>query len=494
MASKNYLIFDFGASNGRAIVATVDGGKFSMKVTHRFDNRPVSAAGTLYWDILRLFSELKIGIQKSYKAYPDLSSMAIDTWGCDFGIIDKHGKLLASPVHYRDQKRHARAAQLYEILPEKELFTLSAGNTIPIMGIYQLFSSKQDQATEFLHAGKFLMIPDLLNYFLTGTICNEYCDATMSLLCNQNEKTWEKKILERLDIPREIFSELVMPGTKIGSIQDSICREIEIQPIPVIVPATHDTASAVAGIPLVDKDKHWAFISMGTWCISGVETMSPIVTDQTFTSGYGNAGCPEGRTMLVKYMTGLWIVQQCRERWIKDQGKDLSWDDIVKVSSSMKSTSSFIDIDNPRFGQPQIDMPKVIADYCTETGQTVPQSMGEVARCVYESLVMKFRHNLETLEQLTGKKIELLHLVGGGTQNKLLCQWTADAIGVPVIAGPTETTSVGNLLMQLKGTGEIEHIEEGRQISLNSSEVTHHQSENKEIWDEPYRKYLTLFS
>jgi rhamnulokinase len=327
---------------------------------------------------------------------------------------------------------------------------------------------------------------------VTGEACNEFCDATMSLLCNQKEKTWEKKILDRLHLPPAIFSELVMPGTKIGAIQRDLCHELEVPALPVILPATHDTASAVAGIPVIDKEKHWAFISTGTWCISGVETMAPIVTEQTFTSGYGNAGCVEGRTMLVKYMTGLWIIQQCWERWVKDQGKEIAWDDIVTVSAATKSPAAFIDIDDPRFGQPQIDMPKIIADYCAATGQPVPQSLGEVARCVYESLVMKFRYNLETLEQLTGKKIELLHLVGGGTRNKLLCQWTADAMGVPVIAGPTETTSVGNLLMQLKGTGEIKTLEEGRQLSLNSCEVTRHQPENKAIWDEPYKKYLTL--
>jgi rhamnulokinase len=504
MAHSDYLIFDFGASNGRAIVASFNGKTFTMEVIHRFDNGPVVLGDTFYWDFLRLFSELKIGLQLSVKKYPDIASLAVDTWGCDFGFIDRNGRLLANPVTYRNPKRHQRSEKLYEILPRRELFELSAGATIEIMGIYQLFSFKHENATELGSAHRFLMLPDLFNFFLTGRACNEYSDSTMALLCDQRERTWEKKIIRRLDLPEGIFGEIVMPGSEIGKVKSEICGELAIPGVRVIAPAAHDTASAVVGIPVVAKNTVWAFISVGTWCISGVETRSPLVDEATFESGYGNNGTADGRNMLVKYIAGLWIIQQCREKWCRGGapagsggrtgGKtELSWDEIVVLADRSKSTGVYIDVDDPVFGQPQEDMPGVIVGYCGKSGQRPPEDIGEISRCVYESLVLKFRHNLRTLEGLIGRKIDLLHLMGGGTQNRLLCQWTADAVGVPVIAGPIETTSVGNLLMQLEAAGEIGGVDEGRRISLDSSTVSHYLPQNKGRWDDAYGRYVERF-
>jgi len=494
MASRHYLIFDFGASNGRATVAAFDGLRVEMDVTYRFDNRPVIAAGTLYWDILRLASELKLGIQASLRKYPDIASMAVDTWGCDFGFIDKNGKLLGNPVTYRDKPRHDRSALLYKELPRRELFQLCAGSTIEIMGLYQLFSFKCDEAPEMREGSQMLMIPDLLNYLLTGRPCTEYTDATMALVCDQNRKTWEKRILRRLHIPDTILGELVMPGELIGPVQSQVCEELAIRPLPVVAPATHDTASAVTGIPVVDGKKHWAFISTGTWSIAGVETPAPIVTDACFESGYGNNAIADGRNMVVNYITGLWIIQQCRQKWVADAGADISWEEIVRRSEAAGPATAFIDVDDSVFALPHADMPGVVVAACRNSGQHLEGSIGAVARCVYESLVLKYRANLETLERLTGHKLELLHLVGGGVQNKTLCQWTADAMGIPVIAGPTETTSVGNLLMQLKCAGEISTLEQGRQISLASTEVTRYEPRQRAAWDEAFGKYRALLS
>jgi len=489
MAKKRYLIFDFGASNGRATVASFDGERVDMDVTYRFDNRPVIAAGTLYWDILRLFSELKLGLQASLKRYPDIVSVALDTWGCDFGFIDKNGKLLGNPVTYRDKPRHDRSALLYKSLPRRELFQLSAGSTNEIMGIYQLFSYKCDDAPEIREGHRMLMIPDILNYLLTGRPVNEYSDATMALVCNQVEKTWEKRILNRLGIPDAILGEIVMPGDMIGPIQPQVREELAIRAIPVVAPATHDTASAVTGIPVADASKNWAFISTGTWSIAGVETLKPIVTDLAFDVGYGNNAIADGRNMMVSYITGLWIIQQCREKWNADAATPISWDEIVRRSQAVGPSTAYINVDDPAFGLPQADMPGVIVDYCNRTGQKLENSISAVARCAYESLVLKYRANMETLEKITGKKLEVLHLVGGGVQNRTLCQWTADSMGIPVMAGPTETTSVGNLLMQLKCTGEISTLEQGRAISLRSSEVICYQPKARAPWDEAAGKY-----
>lgn len=490
---KNYLIIDFGASNGRTMVAHFDGERATMDVTHRFEHDPVYVTETIYWDILHLFSELINGLQTSMSQYSDIRSLAISTWGCDFGFIDERGKLVSNPVTYRDKNRHDRSKLLYKILPQRELFELSAGSTNEIMGIFQLFSFRFENALELKSGQKMLMIPDLLNYFLTGRACNEYTNATMTLLCNQFERIWEKKILNRIDVSLTILNELVMPGDRIGEIQSNICEQFGVHPFPVIVPATHDTASAVAGIPVIDEGKHWAFISLGTWGIMGMQTDQPIISDQVFSSDFGNNAIPEGKNMLVKYITSLWIIQQCRNRWRKEFGKDLSWDEIVRASVQAGPSKTFIDVDNPLFGLPQADMPKVIQEDCRQRGQKIPNSIGDIARCFYESLTLKFRYNLELLEEISGHHLELLHIVGGGTQNKTLCQWIADSKGIPVIAGPTETTSMGNLIMQLKADGEVKNLREGREISLRSSKIDRYEPGDKRYWDDAYEMFLRLF-
>ncbi len=492
MAKKHFLIFDFGASNGRATVASFDGTRVDMDVTYRFDNRPVLAAGTMYWDILRLFSELKLGIQASLKKYPDIVSMAVDTWGCDFGFIDRNGKILGNPVTYRDKPRHERSELLYRKLPRRELFRLCAGATNEIMGLYQLFSFACDGAPEVREGHRLLMIPDLLNYLLTGRACNEYTNATMALLCDQNKRTWEPRILARLGITDSFLGDIIMPGDMIGPIQSQVREELRVPALPVVAPATHDTASAVTGLPVVDIGRNWAFISTGTWSIAGVETAAPIVTDAAFESGYGNNAIADGRNMLVHYITGLWIIQQCRQKWVADAGRDVGWDEIVRQSESVGPSNAYIDVDDPVLGVPSSDMPAAVVASCHAKGQRLENSIGPVARCVYESLVLKYRENLEVLEKVTGSELELVHLVGGGIQNRMLCQWTADAMGVPVIAGPTETTSVGNLLMQLKWAGEISTLEEGREISLRSSEIARYEPGPRAMWNDAAGLYRAL--
>jgi len=282
VVSKNYLIFDFGASNGRSAVARFDGNKFDIEVTHRFDNRPVYAAGTLYWDILRLYSELMVGIQSSVKKYKNITSMAIDAWGADFGFIDNNGKLISNPVHYRDEKRKVDSVRLYKIISREELFELTGASVMHIFDLFHLYSLKMQNATEFVNGYRFLTIPDLFNYFLTGRTYNEYTRITTSIMYNQKEGRWEDRIFEKLDLPKDIFPEIIKPGEEIDNILSKVCSKLEIKTMPVIAPAAHDTSSAVAGIPVVNKNKNWAFISMGTWCIIGKETESPIINDQAF--------------------------------------------------------------------------------------------------------------------------------------------------------------------------------------------------------------------
>jgi sugar (pentulose or hexulose) kinase len=491
--SKNYLLFDFGASNGRSAVAKYDGNKFDMEVTHRFENRPVHILGTLYWDILRLCSELYIGIQCSLVKHKNITSMGLNTWGADFGFTDSNGRLISNPVHYRDEKRKADADSLFKIISRKELFELTGAAIIPVFDLFHLYSLKLQNAAEFVNGDKFLTIPDIFNYFLTGKFYNEYTRMTTTVMYNQKENKLEDRIFDRLGLPKDIFGEIIMPGEKIGNISKNICSELGIETMPVIAPATHDTSSAVAGIPIVGENKNWAFISLGTWYIIGQEIKSPIINDQALSAGFSNEGGVGGINLFDKNTTGLWIIQQCRDKWLKERDSFISWDEIADLSLDAEPFKSFINVDDAIFSIHQADMPETIRKYCKEKGQKIPESISEISRCIYESLAMHLKYDFNNLEKLTGKKIELIHLIGGGARNKLLCQLISDATGVTVIAGPYEATSVGNLLMQLKASGEIKNLDEGRKISLNSSAVSSFEPKDIDRWDEEYSKYLKKY-
>ncbi len=490
MSKKNYIIFDFGASNGRAAVANFDGSGFDMEVTHRFENRPVFAGGTLYWDILRLFSELKISIQRSIKKYSDIRSMGIDTWGADFGLLDGNGKLLSNPINYRDEQSARDAESLHEIIPQRELFELTGAWTNPIFDLFQLYSLKKNNSTAIHNAKTYLSIGDLFNYFLTGNTSNEFTRFTTSVLYNQKAKKIEESIFEKLGFSRDIFPGFIYPGQIVGDISDEVAKEFGIKPFPVVAPSTHDTASAVAGIPVTNNKVKWAFTSLGTWACMGVENREVLISDEIYDSVFSNEAGVEDTNIFVKNINGMWVIQQCRNSWLKNE--ELSWVEIVDLSKQAASFSSFIDVDQPQFTAPQIYMPGVIIQYCNDTGQRKPDSIGEIARCVYESLALKFRYYLEILEKFSGQRFEIFHIVGGGTQNRLLCQWIADTTGKNIIAGPAETTSVGNLLMQLKADGEINSVEEGRNISLASSEVLRYSPENTEEWNAAYERFIEI--
>ncbi|MFC2145393.1 rhamnulokinase family protein [Actinomycetota bacterium] len=491
MPTKNYLIFDLGASNGRGIVARFDGKKFTMEVIHRFNNVEVLVSGTRYWDILHLYNEILKGIKIAVDKYKNIRSIGIDTWGADCCFLDKNGKLLANPVSYRDEARYEDADKVFEVIPKRELFELTSGPVSPENDLFHLFSQKLKNATEISIGKTYLSISDTLNYLITGKAVNEFTRMTMSILFNQKKRKLEKKILEKMDFPVDWFPTMVQPGDSIGKLSKDVTSELEIDPIEVIITATHDTASAIAGIP-VTVDKNWAFISTGTWAILGQRTDKQMVSDEIMEAGFANEGGVEVPNIFMTEMVGLWIIQQCRDRWIKDSGKDISWDKIVEVAENTKPFKAFIDISVEDFAQLQQNMPGLIEKHCKSKGQDIPIGMGGISRCIFESLAMKFKHNFNLMEKMTGQKNEVLYMVGGGIQNKLLCQLTANATGMPVTAGPVESTSVGNLLMQLKGTGEINSLVEGRKISSNSSEIAHYNPIDIKNWNDAYERYLSI--
>lgn len=492
MATSKFLIFDVGASNGRATVACFDGNKFTMDVIYRFDNIPVYATGTLYWDFLKLFSELKTGLSISSRKFKNIRSLAIDTWGADFGFIDKKGKLISNPIHYRDKKRNSINDKVYKIISKEKLFKLTGSPLLSYGSIFNLYSLKIQDSVEYLNSFKFLMIPDLFNYFLTGNTFNEYTNALGTSLCSPFNKKWEYKIINKLSFKRDIFCEILQPGSKVGVLQKDILDELEVKSTTVIAPASHDTASAIAGIPLLDLSKNKACISIGTWGVVIKIIKEPNVTKEIFESGYANEAGGEDEILLFKNFIGLWLIQQCHNNWIKGNGKDISWDEIMNSALNTHSVGSFIDVDADVFMLSQPDMPKTIMEFCRDKGQKIPETIGEVARIIYESIVLKIKQNLKILEKITGKKLDFIQMVGGGTKDVLLCQWVADSTGLPLFAGPTETTSIGNLLMQLKAVGEIKNLEEGRHISYNSSKIKKYTSVNTNLWDDLYLKFLKV--
>ena len=492
MAVQNYLIFDFGASNGRGLVANYDGSKFGFDVLHRFDNVPVYLAGTIYWDFLRLFSDLKAGLAMATKKYKDIKSMGIDTWGVDFGILDKNGALIANPVNYRDKHRNSMPAKVYKIISARELQNITGCALASYYSLFNLYSLKIQDATEFNNAHKLLMMPDLFNYFLTGVAVNEYTDAHTSLMVNPFTARWEPQILDRLGFPKDIFCEIVQPSSKVGDLQKSVCGELDISPISVIAPVTHDTPSAIAGIPVADKSKNTVFMSIGTWGVNVVELNAPLISDEVFKTGFANEAGAAGKTLLFKNFVGMWLFQQSREKWLKEVEGGLSWDDIMNLAKNTSTIKSFIDVDATEFVLAQTDMPATVREFCKKTGQKIPGSIGAVARVIYESMALKVKHNLMDLEKITGKKIGAMHMVGGGTKDVLLCQWMADATGLLVYAGPTETTSVGNLLMQLLAAGEIKSLDEGRQIALKSASIKNYAPTNTGYWNRIYEDFVKV--
>ncbi len=495
MAYKNYLITDFGASNGRVAVARFDGSRFTLEEVHRFDNTPVYAAGSLYWDVLRLYAEMQRGIQAAVRTYGKIESLGIDTWGIDFSFIDKNGRLIANPGNYRDEKRWAIAGELYEKVPLLDLYRKTGGITLPVASIYQMYYLRSIDAPELANAHRFLMMTDLFNYFLTGRALNEFSAAAITLMYDQKQRRWEQSILDAIGVPASIFPETLMPGSVIGPIQASVCRELDIEPITVVAPCTHDTPGAIAGIPAVNETRNWAFMPIGTWCVPGIQSDELIVKEEGLAAGYYNEGGAEGQNLFVKNTTGLWLIQQCRNKWMADRKREITWDEIVQGAAGARPFGAFIDVDDAAFAEPQADMAAVIRSYCRQKGMQAPGTEEEVARCIFESLALRFRYDLQMLERLAGVRLEALYVVGGGVRNGLLCQLTADATGLPVSAGPVESATIGNLLMQLQATGEITSLEEGRRLSLASSEVAHYEPRDRQRWEEHYGRYLdTLFA
>lgn len=488
MSAHRFLAFDLGAETGRAVVGTLDRDRLSLEEIHRFPNEPVEVCGTLHWDVLNLYNSLLKGMRAYSERYgSSVDGIGIDTWGVDFGLLAADGSLLQNPVHYRDRRTEDVLEYIDPRMSPEQRFQLTGMCACPIYTLCQMVALQRQQSPILASAATFLMMPDLLAYFLTGRKVCERTAAVTTQFYDAQHGVWHEEILSAFGLPRAIMPELVDPGTVLGDLSESVARQTGLGSAPVIAPCAHDTASAVAAVP--GKGDNWAFISSGTWSVLGALTDEAIVSDDAFGAGMCNELTLD-RLFLCRNIMGLWLLQQVRAVW-EQGGQTYSYEDLVKLAEQAPEDGALIWPDHPSFLAPK-DMVQAIRDYCLATAQIPPDGPAETTRCILESLALCYRHGLEGLADMLSRDFSLLHIVGGGSRNALLCQLTADAADVPVLAGPVEATVAGNVLVQARARGYLASPEEIREVVRASFDLQEYEPHHDRRWEERYEHYLSL--
>jgi rhamnulokinase len=490
--SKTYkfLAFDFGASSGRAMLATFDGKKITLEEKHRFSNDPVNINGNLHWDVLRLFFEIKQGILKCANSGDrDIDCIGIDTWGVDYGLLDKDDKLLGNPYHYRDTRTEGMYDKAFALVPKEEIFKQTGIAFNWFNTIYQLLSSRLSGDVTLDNAKTLLFMPDLFNFFLTGVKKTEYTEASTSQMFDSAKHEWAYDLLKKLNIPTDILTDVIYPGEIVGNIKPELAEELGIAQIPVVAVASHDTGSAVASVPVVDK-KDFIYISSGTWSLMGVELDKPNISDGALEYNFTNEGGVNKSIRFLKNIMGLWLIQESKRQWARE-GEELSFDELERQANAAAPFESLINPDDDSFQTPG-NMPRRIREYCMKTGQKVPETKGDIVRCIAQSLGFRYRYTIEGMEKVTGQKYNVVNIVGGGIKDKMICQFTANATKRAVHAGPVEATSIGNVLVQAMAMGAIKDLNEGRAAVRNSFDITVYEPQNSDAWDAAYEKWKKI--
>ena len=488
MSTAKILAIDLGAESGRGLIGSFDGDRLALEIVHRFPNGGVHTLDTFHWDVLGLWREMLTTLRKASAEHGPLASVGVDTWGVDFALVSKDGTLLGNPRHYRDPHTENIMDQAFAKVPRAEIFRQTGIQFMRFNSLFQLLALMRDRSPILDAAETMLFIPDLFHYWMTGIKVNEYTDASTSQMIQPGSRTWASDLIRTFGIPEKILGTLVQPGTVLGPLRTSAAASAGCASIPVIAPATHDTAAAVAAVPAVGES--WAYISSGTWSLMGIETKTPLTDDRALNVNFTNEGGVGGTIRLLKNIMGLWLVQECRRAWERG-GVTYDYAALMKMADAATPFASIVNPDDPSFVLPT-SMPGAIADYCRQTGQSVPEEPGDVVRCTLESLALRYRWVLERLEELAGKRLDTIHIVGGGCQNTLLCQLAADACNRPVIAGPVEATAIGNVLVQAIGLGLLSSLAEGRAVVRRSFEVVTFGPREHERWQEPYRRFLGM--
>lgn len=481
--AKQYLAFDLGAESGRAILGTVDDGAIHLETIHRFRTEGLIMLGTRQWDLARIYEEMVYALSLYVQQYGSaLDGIAVDTWGVDFGLLAKDGSLLGNPVHYRDKRNEGMQEEAFKHVPKEEVYKATGIQFLLINTVYQLLSLVKVDAPQLKIADSLLLMGDLLGYLLTGKRACEYTNASTTQLLNPYTRTWDDELIAKLGLPRNILGNIVQPGTVLGNLLPEIVEKTGLSSdTPVITPATHDTASAVAAVPALDNDVPWAYLSSGTWSLLGCELDAPCINEKSLAQDFTNEGGVDNKIRFLKNIFGLWIVQECRRAW-EQPGQTLDYEGITQAAAESTPFYALINLDDSRLLAPD-NMPALIQTLCKESGQPVPETQGQIIRCALESLALKYRKTLRAMDEILDRKTARLHIIGGGGKNKLLNQMTADACGIPVIVGPEEATALGNIGIQAMATGEIASLAELRRIIANSVQLETYTPKNHEIWD-----------
>ena len=481
---SHYLAFDLGAESGRAILGTLESGRITLEEIHRFANTPVRVFSSLYWDTLRLWQEIQQGLRiAGRERHTALDGIGVDTWGVDFALLDASGALLENPRHYRDARNNGMVDAVFKIVPREEVFAQTGIQIMQINTLYQLYAMRLAGAPALACARTLLMTPDLFNYWLTGVAKSELTIASTSQFYNPKRVDWATELFDRLDLPKRILPEIITPGTRLGPLVPQIAESSHLSAVPVYATGSHDTASAVAAAPAVGDS--WCYISSGTWSLMGVELDAPVIDARSLALNLTNEMGACGKTRLLKNIAGLWLLQECRRAWAL-AGREYSYDELTTMATDAPPFSAVIDPD--AFLEPD-EMPAKISAHCQATGQPAPESAAAMARTIFESLALRYREVLESLESLIGRPLNTIHIVGGGSRNRVLNQFVADACSRTVIAGPAEATAMGNVLIQAMGAGELSGLSAVREIVRRSSALETFTPKPSAPWDQAYETF-----
>jgi sugar (pentulose or hexulose) kinase len=485
--SPAFLAFDLGAESGRAILGRLRNDRIELQEIHRFSNGPVCVGDSLYWDVLRLWGEMKHGLALAAReAGDELVSLGVDTWGVDFGLLDKEDNLIGNPFHYRDRRTDGMLEKVSQTISPVEIYRQTGIQNIAINSLYQLVS--MEKSAQLASARRFLNLPDLFNFWFSGVKASEHTIASTTQCYNPPAGTWAWDLLEKLGLPTNIFGAIVPPGSVLGKIRPSLAIEIGMGDLNVVAVASHDTQSAIAAIP-ADSEKY-IYVSSGTWSLVGIEVEQPIINAASRTCALTNEGGYGGKFCLLKNIVGLWLLQECRREWAR-KGMEYSYDELTRLAASAPPLKFFINPSDPVFLAPG-DMAVRIREYCRVTGQPVPEEHAEIIRCILESLSLEYRHVIEQISNLSGFSLPVIHIIGGGARNELLDQFTANATGKKVIAGPVEATALGNILVQSIAAGHVTSLADGRALIRRSVETREYDPVDTALWDQAYERYVKL--
>jgi rhamnulokinase len=492
MNSQVYLAIDLGAESGRVMAGRWTGKRMLLEEVHRFANGPVWLGESLRWDLLRLWQEIQHGLGLAARQHGRrVVSVGADTWGVDYVLMSRKGELLGLPYAYRDARTQGEMERVFRKVPRARLFEQTGLQFLPFNTLFQLLAHQRQHPEVMATAHRLLFIPDFVHWALCGSEVAEFTIASTSQCLDAQQRTWAVGLLKKLGLPVKLLPEIVPPGTRLGRVRASVAARIGLDGWEVVAPPAHDTASAVAAVPTTDTGKlTWAYISSGTWSLMGVEVTRPVLTSRALEVNITNEGGVDGTYRLLKNIMGLWLVQQCRKAF-EARGRSFTYPELVQRAGEAAPLRSLVNPDDPRFLNPP-DMPRAIQEFCQETGQPVPRTEGELVRCAFESLALRYRQVLGWLEELLGRRLEVIHIVGGGSQNRLLNQFTADACQRPVVTGPAEATAMGNVLTQMRARGELKSLAEMREVVRKSTDLGEYEPRQAAAWEEAYARFQKL--